>query len=150
MYINENDKQGNQHINKGEAGERLFQEWCIDNNIPFKRATNEQDYKFKVDYFIEIDGVTRAVDVKNNYSVKYDTFVVEIEQLEEGKPDAWLNHTWIDYIAFILKRRILLISMEKLRKIKYYKYRHLDRKQWPSKGTPRIVFIPRTIMEALV
>ena len=143
-YHNPNNSTHSQY-SKGVNGEQIFEQWLIDNNFTYRKATEEEDYKDKVDYFVEGLG---KVAVKNNYNQWYDTVVVELEQLVDGCPAAWITHD-VDYVCFICEQDVILVTVKSLRSVDYNLVKQYTRYQSATKGSYVIAFLPLYILMEL-
>lgn len=142
MYCNNKDLLSKKHVSKGQIGEDIFEIYCRENNLNFRIATPLEDYRSKIDFFL--NGF--SVAVKNNYNSTYKSVVIEYCQLSIGCPSAWIDHD-IDFIAFIIGKSIKLVPRKALhnmvRKLVINNSLTLkNRKQWDSKGEYIIAFLP--------
>lgn len=137
MYHNKNNSTY-QQFNKGLRGESLFEEWCAVHSFLFLKSDKEEDYVKKYDY--KIEGYT--IDVKNNYNPRYDTVIVEVEQLVEGCPDAWINHD-VNFIAWIIDDEVYITYTTDVRSIvNNDEFFMFTRYQSHSKGGYKLVAVP--------
>lgn len=143
MYYNRKNSTYSQY-NKGLRGEQIFENYCERNGIDCRKATKDEDYNDKVDFITEMGSVA----VKSNYSSKWNTIVIELEQLAEG-PDAWITHN-VDNFAFIVEQDVYIVKAEVLKNHNFSFYRTFDRMQSKSKGGYRIAFMPLDELEDLI
>ena len=145
MYLNRAYSTMAQY-NKGLQGEFIYESWLIDHNIPFRRATKEEDYTLKHDFYITREK-EYSIAVKNNYNGDCNTVVVEMKQLMtpvESFPKAWIDHD-VDYIAFIVNDEVYHVKQSVLKiwmTVNGWKFKTYDRAQSRFKGSYRIDFVP--------
>lgn len=155
MYLNPLNSP-KEAFEKGLKGENAFPTYCKEHRLGYVRAPEIVDYQDKIDFFIwnvpqKSSIHCYSVAVKANFNALYDNFVVELEQISEGRPQAWLYHDKVNFVAFFYDdHKFLLIEMETLREhMKTHAYQTKIRFQSLTKGTYVIAFVPRKDLEAL-
>lgn len=143
MYWNQSNSTYSQYT-KGLCAESIFEEILDINQINYTKTDDLTDYTANIDYIITIENNTYSVDVKGNYNATYDKFWVEWEQLLNGCPEAWINHT-CDYFSFTIADETYMVTPAAL-KTYVHDHPHLykrTRYQSPSKGKYLIYAVPR-------
>lgn len=62
---------GKDNWGRGMSGERYFSEWCKKFDINHTKGTKAQDLEQGIDYFVEIEGQLKSIDVKNTEKIYF-------------------------------------------------------------------------------
>lgn len=99
----------------GAMGERIFERWAQKQGWTARKATRAEDMRH-IDYFLDIDGVEIAVDVKGLKRGICDNRVL-IELLNVNGDKGWLFGEAFAIAFQIGPERFLFVEREKLAKL---------------------------------